>query len=104
MIVEERDHILKPGKLAAFTATYREHGLQPQLGHLATSYCFLAIETGELNHVGTCWSYESLDDQHACRARTVAAPGWRAYLAVVGDLLLLQTTCMLTPASFSLLR
>ena len=31
MIVEERDYMLKPGKLATFVETYREHGLQLQL-------------------------------------------------------------------------
>ena len=104
MIVEERDYTLKPGKLATFVQTYKDHGLQLQLDYLGTFHGYFTSEIGELNHVVAWWSFDSLDDRQARRARMVADPRWQAYLAMVGDLLHLQTTRILSPVAFSPLR
>jgi len=104
MIVEERDYTLKPGKLATFVQTYKDHGLQLQLDYLGTFHGYFTSEIGELNHVVAWWSFDSLDDRRARRARMVADPRWQAYLAMVGDLLHLQTTRILSPVAFSPLR
>ncbi len=101
MIVEERDYTVKPGKLATFVETYRDHGLQLQLDYLGTFHGYFTSEIGELNHVVAWWSFESLGDR---RARMLADPRWQGYLAMVVDLLKLQTTRILSPVSFSPLR
>ena len=104
MIVEERDYTARPGKLATFVDTYRDHGLPLQLEHLGTFHGYFTTEIGELNHVVAWWSFESLDDRQVRRARMLADPRWHGYLAMVDGLLQLQTTRILSPVSFSPLR
>lgn len=104
MIVEERDYTVRPGRLAAFVETYHEHGLPTQLEYLGTFHGYFTTEIGELNHVVAWWSFDSLDDRQARRARMLADPRWPLYLARVVDMLHLQTTRMLAPVSFSPLR
>ena len=104
MIVEERDYTLRPGKLATFVETYRDHGLQLQLEFLGTFHGYFTTEIGELNHVVALWSFDSLDDRQARRSKMLADPRWQAYLGMVVDLLQLQTTRILSPVSFSPLR
>ncbi len=104
MIIEERDYTVKPGRLATFVETYRAHGLQLQLEYLGRFHGNFTSEIGELNHVVAWWSFDSLDDRQARRARMLADPRWQFYLAKVVDLLQVQTTRMLSPVSFSPLR
>ena len=78
MIVEERDYTLKAGKLGAFVETYRDHGLQIQLDYLGAFHGYFTSEIGEPNHVVAWWSYASLDDRQARRARMSADPLWQA--------------------------
>ena len=104
MIIEERDYTVKPGKLATFVETYRQHGLDIQLEHLGTFHGYFTSEIGELNHVVAWWSYASLDDRQARRARMMADPRWQDYLDRVNGLLDLQKTRILNPTSFSPLR
>jgi uncharacterized protein YbaA (DUF1428 family) len=104
VIVEERDYTLKPGKLSAFVETYRDHGLQSQLDYLAAFHGYFTSEIGELNHVVAWWSYASLDERQARRARMLADPLWQAYLEKVVDLIQLQNTRILQPTAFSPLR
>ena len=104
MIIEERDYTTRPGKLAAFVETYREHGLHIQVEHLGTFHGYFTTEIGELNHVVAWWAYDSLADREARRARMLADPRWPDDLGRIGDLLQLQTTRILNPVSFSPLR
>lgn len=104
MIIEERDYTARPGKLAAFVETYREHGLPIQTEHLGTFHGYFTTEIGELNHVVAWWAYNSLADREARRARMLADPRWAEYLGRVDDLLQLQSTRILKPTSFSPLR
>jgi uncharacterized protein YbaA (DUF1428 family) len=57
-----------------------------------------------LNDVVAWWSFDSLDDRQARRARMLADPRWCEYLARVVDFRDVQTTCILYPTSFSPLR
>ncbi len=104
MIVEERDYTIKPGRLATFVNTYRDHGLQLQIDYLGTFHGYFTSEIGELNHVVAWWSFDSLNDRQERRAKMAADPRWQAYLAMVVDLLQTQTTRILSPVSFSPLR
>lgn len=104
MIVEERDYTVRPGRLATFVDTYRQHGLPIQIDHLGTFRGYFTTEIGELNHVVAWWSFDSLADRETRRATMLADPRWGDYLAKVVDLLALQTTRILSPVSFSPLR
>lgn len=104
MIVEERDYTLKPGKVATFVSTYEQLGLPVQLEYLGRFHGYFTSEIGELNHVVAWWSFDSLDDRQARRARMVIDPRWPDYLAKVAGMLDLQTNRILTPVSFSPLR
>lgn len=104
MIVEERDYTLKPGQVATFVSTYEQHGLPVQLEYLGRLLGYFTSEIGELNHVVAWWSFDSLDDRQARRARMTADPRWPEYLNKVTGMLDLQTNRILTPVSFSPLR
>lgn len=101
MIVEERDYRTRAGQTARFVKAYGEHGLPIQLRHLGTFHGYFTSEIGELNHVVAWWSYDSLDDRAARRARMMADPEWAGYLAQIDGMLDIQTTRILKPASFS---
>ena len=104
MIVEERCYTLKPGTVQLYYQDYSASGLKIQQPILGNLIGYFHTEIGELNHVVAWWSFESLDDRQTRRARMLADPRWQAYLAMVGDLLQLQTTRILSPVSFSPLR
>lgn len=101
MIYEERDYRIKAGKLAEFVKLYGEYGLAIQKELLGTFHAYFTSEIGELNHVVALWSYESLDDRAARRAKMLADPRWQEYLARVDGLIDTQTTRILTPVSYS---
>lgn len=101
MIYEERDYRVKAGKLAEFVALYGEHGLPIQKELLGTFHAYFTTEIGELNHVVALWSYESLNDRTERRAKMMADPRWKAYLAMVDGLLDVQTSRILTPVPYS---
>lgn len=101
MIIEERDYRAKAGKLAQFVKTYGEFGLPIQLKYLGTFRGYFTSEIGELNHVVAWWSYDSLGDREARRARMMADPLWAEYLARTVGLLDVQSSRILKPVSFS---
>ncbi|WP_417767431.1 NIPSNAP family protein [Stappia sp.] len=101
MIYEERDYRIKAGKLAEFVKLYGEYGLSIQKELLGTFHAYFTSEIGELNHVVALWSYESLDDRAARRAKMLADPRWQEYLNRVDGLIDTQTTRILTPVSYS---
>ena len=104
MIIEERDYTAKPGKLAVFVETYRDHGLAIQIEHLGTFHGYFTSEIGDLNHVVAWWSYHSLDDRQKRRDTMMLDPRWIAYIAMVDGLLVDQKTRILKPVSFSPLQ
>lgn len=104
MIYEERDYHIKPGRLAAFVACYRDHGLELQKKYLGTFVCYFTTEIGELNHVVALWGFNSLDERAAMRKAMLADPAWQDYLARVDGMIERQTTRILTPTDFSPLQ
>jgi hypothetical protein len=72
--------------------------------NLGAFHGYFTSEIGEPNHVVAWWSYASLDDRQARRARMSADPLWQAYLDKVVDLIQLQNTRILQPTAFSPLR
>lgn len=101
MIYEERDYRVKAGKLADFVKLYGEYGLPIQKELLGTFHAYFTSELGELNHVVALWSYESLDDRAARRAKMMADPRWQDYLKRVDGMLDVQTSRILTPVPYS---
>lgn len=104
MIYEERDYHIHPGKLAAFVAAYKGHGLDLQKKYLGTFVSYFTTEVGELNHVVAVWGYQSLDDRAARRAKMLADPEWHAYLKMVDGMIQRQNTRILVPTDFSPLQ
>lgn len=104
MIYEERDYHIKPGRLAAFVACYRDYGLALQKKYLGTFVCYFTTEIGELNHVVALWGFSSLDERAAMRKAMLADPAWQDYLARVDGMIDRQTTRILTPTDFSPLQ
>ena len=104
MIYEERDYRIKAGKLAEFVCLYGEFGLPLQKEHLGTFIAYFTSEIGELNHVVALWSYESLNDRMARRARMLADPRWQDYLKRVDGLIDVQNSRILSPVSYSPLQ
>lgn len=101
MIYEERDYRIKPGKLAEFVRIYGEIGLPIQKELLGTFHAYFTTEIGELNHVVALWSYASLDDRIARRAKMMTDPRWQDYLRHVVDLIDMQNTRILMPVPYS---
>ena len=104
MIMEDPDNTARPGRLATFVETCREHGLPIQLEHLGTFQGYVTTEIGELDHVVAGWSDDSLADREVRPARMLADPRWAGDLVRIGDLLQLQADRVLDPTSFSPLR
>lgn len=104
MIYEERDYHIKPGRLAAFVACYRDYGVELQKKYLGTFVCYFTTEIGELNHVVALWGFNSLDERAAMRKAMLADPAWQEYLARVDGMIDRQTTRILTPTDFSPLQ
>lgn len=104
MIVEERDYRVKAGLLADFVEAYSDEGLAIQLEPLGTFHGYFTSEIGELNHVIAWWSYDSLGDRMARRAKMLADPRWHAYLKRVKGMLEVQNSRILIPTAFSPLR
>ena len=101
MIVEERDYRVRMGKIGAFVKAYGEFGLPIQLRHLGRFHGYFTSEIGELNHVVAWWSFDSLDDRMARRARMLDDPDWGTYLARVDGMLEIQNSRILKPVPFS---
>ena len=56
---------------------------------------------GPINEIVHIWAFESLDDRDARRARLMADPAWRAFLAEIRDLIEVAENKIMKPAAFS---
>lgn len=101
MIIEERDYLIKVGKLAAFVKAYEENGLPIQQRYLGKLLGHFTTEIGELNHVVSFWRYESLDDRARRRQSMMEDPSWLDYLESTTDMIDRQTSRILRPSTFS---
>jgi hypothetical protein len=106
MIIEHRTYTLCPQKRQAWIELYGHHGLPVQMHHLGGLIAFLVSEIGPLNQVVHLWSYSSLDDRMARRARMKLDPKWTEFLWMNDDLDALrgQENKIMLPTDFSPLR
>ncbi|HET6281143.1 MAG TPA: NIPSNAP family protein [Polyangia bacterium] len=100
MIVEQRTYTLLPGKLAEYLRAYAAEGMSIQVAHLGRMIGYYSTETGPLNTLVHLWAYDNAADREARRARMLADPGWKAYIAKVQPLTIAQESCILIPAPF----
>lgn len=101
MIIEERDYLIKVGKLAAFVKAYEEKGLPIQQRYLGPLLGHFTTEIGELNHVVSFWGYKSLDERAQRRQQMMEDPRWLDYLDSTTDMIDRQTSRILRPSTFS---
>jgi hypothetical protein len=101
MIVEQRTYRYKPGTLPKFLELYEAKGLAVQKRILGNMLGYFVTEIGPLNQTVHLWGYESLDDRAERRARLMADPDWRAFLAEALPLLETQESRILLPTRFS---
>jgi hypothetical protein len=101
MIVEERTYTFHPGKIPAFMAEYEAGPRDLQSRILGGMLGYFTSEFGEQNQTVHLWSYADLADRTARRARLVAEPEWRAFLARVLPMIQRQESRILTPTPFS---
>jgi hypothetical protein len=106
MIVDLRIYTVKPGRVDAYVAMYREHAWPLQRQYLGECLGWYVGVEGQLNQVVHLWQYASLADREARRAAMNADPAWRAYLERMGEsgLLLHTENRILAPTDFSPVR
>lgn len=103
MIVDLRIYTVRPGKLAAFVALYKEHGWPIQQKHLGRCLGWYTAVEGTLNTLVHLWGYDSQADRESRRNAMAADPAWAAYLRRSEELGLLvaQENRILRPTDFS---
>ena len=101
MLLDHRTYVIKPGKMQAHIALYRQYGNRAQEKHLGKPLAYLICESGEINTVVHIWAYEDAADRTLRRAALQADPEWQDYLKrsaeagyVVG-----QRNSLLTPVA-----
>ena len=100
MLLDHRTYVIKPGKMQAHIALYRQYGNRAQEKHLGKPLAYLICESGEINTVVHVWAYQDATDRTLRRAALQADPEWQDYLkrmAEAGDLLS-QKNSLMVPA------
>lgn len=100
MIVEQRTYTTHPGKWRDYLALYEARGLAVQLRILGRMAGYYHCDIGELNQIIHLWAYEDLQERAERRARLLADPDFKAYVAEMLPLLQSQSSRILTPAPF----
>lgn len=103
MIVDLRIYTVRPGKLGAFVALYRDYAWPLQKKYLGTCLGWYTSVEGQLNQVVHLWAYEDQGDREARRAAMAQDPEWGEYLrrSEEAGLLLAQENSFLKPTDFS---
>lgn len=103
MIVDLRIYTVRPGKLGAFVALYRDHAWPLQQKYLGRCLGWYTTAEGQLNQVVHMWAYDDQGDREARRTAMAQDPEWKAYLAKSEEAgyLLAQENRFLTPTEFS---
>lgn len=106
MLVDARTYTIKPGCTAAQLKLYEELGFPVQVKHIGQPLCYLQAESGEMNTLLHCWTYESAADREKKRAEMMKDPAWHAYLKANREAgyLVAQRTTLMTPTSFAPLK
>ena len=102
MIVDLRIYTVRPGKLAAFVALYRDYAWALQTKHLGTCVGWYTVVEGSLNQVVHLWQYESQADREARRAAMADDPAWGEYIRRSDEAgyLVAQENRLLRPTEF----
>ena len=103
MIVDMRTYTVRPGKLAAYVALYKEHAWPLQQKYLGRCLGWYTAAEGMLNQVVHIWAYEDQGDRERRRTAMAADPAWGAFLKKSEEmnLLLAQENRFLKPTDFS---
>ncbi|GAC1330514.1 MAG: NIPSNAP family protein [Beijerinckiaceae bacterium] len=102
MIVDLRIYTVKPGRLDAFVALYRDHAWPLQQKYLGRCLGWYTSAEGQLNQVVHLWAYDNQADREERRATMAKDPAWGAYLkkSAEADLLVAQENRFLKPTEF----
>jgi hypothetical protein len=102
MIAEMRTYTVKPGRTQDYVKTYAQLGRATQIKYLGNPIGYFTAEVGGLNKIVHLWSYESVAEREAKRAKLEADPAWRSYLKHRTDagLLLAQENMLLKAVDF----
>lgn len=101
MFVEIRTYRLKNGGIPEYLKVVGETGIAIQKKHLGNLVGYFSSEIGPVNEIVHIWSFASLDDRQARRARLAADPEWQAFLPKIRDLIVTADNKIMTPAAFS---
>ena len=103
MILEHRTYTFKPGTVDKWMKKYEAEGLAIQKRHLNRFMGVYVTEIGHLHQIVLMWSYDSLADREARRARLVADPEWKAFIADVWamEAIQQQDVKIMNPAPFN---
>lgn len=101
MFVEIRTYRLKNGSVPEYLKVVGEIGIAIQKKHLGNLVGYFSSEIGPINEIVHIWSFASLDDRQARRARLAADPEWQAFLPKIRDLIVTADNKIMTPAAFS---
>jgi len=101
MFFEIRTYRLKNGGIPEYLKVVGETGIAIQKKHLGNLVGYFSSEIGPINEIVHIWSFESLDDRQARRARLAADPDWQAFLPEIRDLIVIADNKIMTPAAFS---
>ena len=101
MIVEERIYELLPGHGAEYQRRIESEGIAIQRPILGRLVGYFASDIGELNQVVHLWAFDSLEDRAERRARLLADPHWREFVATVQPLIVRMENSILIPMAFS---
>lgn len=103
MILEHRTYTFKPGTVDKWMKKYETEGLSIQKRHLNRFVGVYVTEIGHLHQTVLMWSYDSLADREARRARLNADLDWKRYISEVWamDAIQQQEVKIMNPASFN---
>lgn len=103
MLLDVRTYKTLPGRVPAQLEIYKKYGYPVQLRYMGEPLCYAVAESGELNTFTHIWVYENAADREAKRAKMMADPDWKVYLAenAKAGNIVEQRNCLMTPASFA---
>ncbi len=103
MILEHRTYTFKPGTVDKWLKKYEAEGLAIQKRHLNRFLGAYVTEIGQLHQMVLMWSYDSLADREARRARMSADPEWKQYIGEVWamEAIQRQDVKIMNPAPFN---
>ncbi|MDE3823004.1 NIPSNAP family protein [Sinorhizobium meliloti] len=101
MFIEIRTYRLKNGGIPEYLKVVGETGIAIQKKHLGHLVGYFSSEIGPINEIVHIWSFASLDDRQARRARLAADPDWRAFLPKIRDLIVTADNKIMKAAHFS---